>query len=60
MIRVTNNDRLRELLDKESSILDLIQQAYIVARYLLYEYSKNSVIVSLRIAKVILNELGLL
>ncbi|MBB5254743.1 hypothetical protein [Sulfurisphaera ohwakuensis] len=60
MIRVTNNNRLRELLDKESSILDLIQQAYIGARYLPYEYSKNSVIVSLRIAKVILNELGLL
>jgi len=51
---------LRELLNNESSTLDLIQQAYIGARYLPYEYSKNSVIVTLRLVRVILNELGLL
>jgi len=44
VIRVTNNSRLREILDKEANTLDLIQQAYIGARYLPYEYSKNSVI----------------
>ncbi|BDB99505.1 HEPN domain-containing protein [Saccharolobus caldissimus] len=60
VIRITNNDRLRELLDNESSTLDLIQQAYIGARYLPYEYSKNSVIAALRLVRVILNELGLL
>ncbi|QXJ34267.1 hypothetical protein [Saccharolobus shibatae] len=60
VIRITNNDRLRELLDKETSTLDLIRQAYIGARYLPYDYSKNSVIATLRLVRVILNELGLL
>ncbi len=60
LVRITNNDRLRELLDSEASILDLIQQAYIGASYLPFEYSKNSVIATLRLVKVVLNELRLL
>ncbi|WP_291767754.1 HEPN domain-containing protein [Caldivirga sp. UBA161] len=60
IIKLTNNDKLRELLEKEAHILDLLRQAYISARYLPIQYSGRSVQEALNLVRLILHELELL
>lgn len=60
IVKLTNNDKLRELLEKEASLLDLLRQAYIGARYLPIQYNRKSVQEALNLVRMILHELELL
>ncbi len=60
IVKLTNNDKLRELLEKETSLLDLLRQAYIGARYLPIQYNRKSVQEALNLVRMILHELELL
>lgn len=59
IIELTENKKLKEVLNSEISTLDLLKQAYIASRYLPTNYDKEAVEKSLNVVEVIFNELGI-
>ncbi|MEJ2779482.1 HEPN domain-containing protein [Stygiolobus sp. CP850M] len=59
IIELTENKKLKEVLNAEISTLDLLKQAYIASRYLPTNYDKEAVEKALKVVEVIFNELGI-
>ncbi|MEJ2771710.1 MULTISPECIES: HEPN domain-containing protein [unclassified Stygiolobus] len=59
IIELTENKKLKEVLNAEISTLDLLKQAYIASRYLPTNYDKEAVEKALNVVEVIFNELGI-
>ncbi|MFP3234526.1 MAG: HEPN domain-containing protein [Sulfolobaceae archaeon] len=59
IIELTENKKLKEVLNAEISTLDLLKQAYIASRYLPTNYDKEAVEKALNVVEAIFNELGI-
>jgi HEPN domain-containing protein len=59
IIELTENKKLKEVLNAEISTLDLLKQAYIASRYLPTNYDKEAVEKALNVVEVVFNELGI-
>ena len=59
IIELTENKKLKEVLNSEISTLDLLKQAYIASRYIPTNYDKEAVEKALNVVEAIFNELGI-
>ena len=59
IIELTENKKLKEVLNAEISTLDLLKQAYIASRYIPTNYDKEAVEKALNVVEAIFNELGI-
>ncbi|KUO85062.1 MAG: DNA-binding protein [Thermoproteus sp. CIS_19] len=60
VVELTGNRELEKMVGEAHIVLELIEQSYITARYLPYEYDKESVERSLNVVRGILHVLGII
>ena len=60
VIDLTKDKQLENIMRQEIVTIDILEQAYIAARYLPYKYDKSTVEKALNLVSVILNVLGII
>ncbi|MFP3349210.1 MAG: HEPN domain-containing protein [Thermoproteus sp.] len=60
VVELTGNRELEKMVGEAHIVLELIEQSHIAARYLPYEYDKESVERSLNVVRGILHVLGII
>jgi len=60
VVDLSKNKELEKIMREEYVVLDVLEQSYIVSRYLPYKYDKNTVEKSLNVVRGILHELGII
>jgi Uncharacterized conserved protein related to C-terminal domain of eukaryotic chaperone, SACSIN len=60
VVDLSKNKELEKIMREEYVVLDVLEQSYIVSRYLPYKYDKNTVEKSLNVVRGILHVLGII